>query len=327
MTEQGKHGENIQNQKANNSRRFYFLFLFFFFFLDWVAVGLADSSSAASSAASPSSAPSAAGAASPSGAAAATASSVVLSPTSPATATAASGAAASSSFSVTSAAVAVASASCFAFSSAAAAAAEEVSGEATDTPAAPSAAAAAATTAAAAAVGEAAELLNLPDSLQTKIDRDTAAREAWTASCAELAGLPVLATLARELRLDVSFGYVTLLRQVRDGDAGPGELGAAAANKGWSVADVVFGIPIFDAALNRAVCTRVRTHRLLSEANAIRAARVQRETALDLLDFIAQHQCLPLNVSAETAPMRQAVAYPTESLQCVNGVITPFVET
>ena len=77
--------------------------------------------------------------------------------------------------------------------------------------------------------------------------------------------------------MDCAFGYVTLIKQTdaqahkegeRQGE-GEGEeesqrTQSVENNNGWTVVDVVYGVPIFDAALNRAVCHRIRAHHLLS---------------------------------------------------------------
>eukprot|EP00047_Mylnosiga_fluctuans_P004767 m.236504 g.236504 ORF g.236504 m.236504 type:complete len:826 (+) comp12981_c0_seq1:40-2517(+) len=166
-------------------------------------------------------------------------------------------------------------------------------------------------------------LLNLPDSLLDKVKQDNARLAGWQAKCLMAEKLPVVLQLVEALALQNEFGYITLIRQCQPSAAHPAPdvLSGSANNDGWEVLDVTFGVPIFDAALNRAVCQRIRSMQLLSEKNAEAMSRNQRMLALELLDFIAQNQSLPLALDPEAAPQKQGTPYPTYNVCCVNGTI------
>ena len=116
--------------------------------------------------------------------------------------------------------------------------------------------------------------LNLPENLHSKVLQDTEAQRLWEGRCLAIEQLPAVLDACAALSLDKSFGYITLIRQFipsatemgldSEGRTLPECLRGSESSLGWVISDVTFGVPIFDAALNRAVCHRIVAMQLLA---------------------------------------------------------------
>uniref|UniRef100_A0A2R5LL69 Protein FAM91A1 n=1 Tax=Ornithodoros turicata TaxID=34597 RepID=A0A2R5LL69_9ACAR len=121
---------------------------------------------------------------------------------------------------------------------------------------------------------------------------------------------PAVETLTRELELHHSCGYITMMRTQKA--AGGSEESRGDVSE-WQLLDCNYGIPLFDNALNKDVCSRVLTHNICSEDSLKLLTRTNRETALRLLDFISQYQVDSFVLNNNTLPL------PTQNLLFSDG--------
>lgn len=106
----------------------------------------------------------------------------------------------------------------------------------------------------------------------------------------------------------------------------------------WHILDLYFGIPLFSAEVNHTACQKIVSHQLCTEKNLEILTRSNRTLVLNLLDFIAGHQEVPLSegdyfgsdmtsafaCQAMPGVSIPPIAYPTRSLVFAGGVLRGF---
>mmetsp|Transcript_12378 Transcript_12378/g.31660 ORF Transcript_12378/g.31660 Transcript_12378/m.31660 type:complete len:856 (-) Transcript_12378:2026-4593(-) len=134
----------------------------------------------------------------------------------------------------------------------------------------------------------------------------------WLAQCRRLSQLDCVRRAFRDFDLEHSCGYITIVR-----DHEPG-----AAEPIWTLFDITFGIPLFDPDVNAAVRSEIERKQLLSEDNLRKLTTAHRKESLELLDFIAEHQHLPLEVDTLLPPNSHTTPSPSQTLISIDGCIT-----
>ncbi|XP_055337121.1 protein FAM91A1-like [Paramacrobiotus metropolitanus] len=146
---------------------------------------------------------------------------------------------------------------------------------------------------------------------------------------------PAVLALRKELQLDVTCGYITLLNmsyQRKNGGASDadsvGEGDVAAPNEpmemvnadDWVLLDCSYGIPVFSATLCDEICRRIVDNQLFSHENLERVESENRSTSEKLLEFIIKHQDIPLQISSALGPLileeegKEYIPLPTHNL-------------
>ena len=64
----------------------------------------------------------------------------------------------------------------------------------------------------------------------------------------------------------------------------------------WVVFNVSFGIPLFDARVNRHICEQILEQNLFDGPSLDQLIKSHRRESLELLNFIARHQALPFEI-------------------------------
>ncbi|XP_063242692.1 protein FAM91A1 [Bacillus rossius redtenbacheri] len=110
---------------------------------------------------------------------------------------------------------------------------------------------------------------------------------------------------------------------LRDELSGPGCRGGDAF-QGWTLLDCSFGVPLFDAHVNRRICDAVIAGALWTEDSLKELTASSRKLCLRLLDFIASYQDLPVlpeetSVNPHKRSSTPSVALPTRSLVFADG--------
>lgn len=123
---------------------------------------------------------------------------------------------------------------------------------------------------------------------------------------------PAIETLAKELELHHSCGYITMMKTGGTGDAE----GTRGDTTDWQLLDCCYGIPLFDNALNRDVCGRILTHNICCVDSLKSLTKSSRKIALRLLEFISCYQTESFVVNSGTLPL------PTQNLLFNEGRLT-----
>ncbi|XP_067934603.1 protein FAM91A1-like [Watersipora subatra] len=128
-----------------------------------------------------------------------------------------------------------------------------------------------------------------------------------------LAQHPAVLELSKHIDLNTNCGYISMLNSetichqsvhrsastdILDSELATGEdleteTGVVDYSQ-WVLSDCCFGIPLFDAKLNRDICSKIMSHNLLSSTSLNGLLESSRRLTLTLLEFIAAHQDLPL---------------------------------
>ena len=157
---------------------------------------------------------------------------------------------------------------------------------------------------------------------------------------------PGLLNLSGTVDLDHSCGYVTFINHSREfsdrADESPPIPDTdvkVESYDDWHLLDLYFGIPLFSAEVNHTSCQKIVRHKLCTDKNLEILTRSNRTLVLNLLDFIAGHQEVPLSegdyfggADISSAFACQAmpgvsippIAYPTRNLLFSEGVLTEF---
>ncbi|XP_064626178.1 protein FAM91A1-like isoform X2 [Lineus longissimus] len=102
----------------------------------------------------------------------------------------------------------------------------------------------------------------------------------------------------------------------------------------WVLLNCCFGIPLFDADVNKEVCERVAAHNLCSKNSLQSLLYSSRMLSLRLLTFIADHQDLTLTsehsidnmLQASPSNPEQNVPLPTRNLCFLDGKLEPWLK-
>ncbi|KAK2143398.1 hypothetical protein NP493_4531g00001 [Ridgeia piscesae] len=99
----------------------------------------------------------------------------------------------------------------------------------------------------------------------------------------------------------------------------------------WVLLDCCYGIPLFDAGVNRAVCDRIASHKLCNTDSLQELLQSSRKLSLDLLSFISHHQDLPVleenshDMAMLTSDLTgQSVPLPTHNILFCDGQMTTW---
>jgi hypothetical protein len=135
---------------------------------------------------------------------------------------------------------------------------------------------------------------------------------AWISQCRALCQLDCVKRAFREFDLVHSCGYITLVR-----DHAP-----EAAKPLWTLFDITFGLPLFDPDVNATVRHEIDRKQLLGEANLRELTKSHRKEALELLNFVAQHQHLSLEIDPLLPPNSHSTPSPSQTIVSINGCIS-----
>lgn len=151
---------------------------------------------------------------------------------------------------------------------------------------------------------------------------------------------PTVHDLARHLDLEHSCGYVTLMRLH---PAPPSSLpedddllestfirvASGESDSDWNLLDCSFGIPLFDATLNRQVCQRVVDSALCQGQSLLNLVESSRKLSTELLQFIQDKQEARTNPDGKSfvfppSTTEGELPYPTVNLLFVDGVLSTW---
>lgn len=125
----------------------------------------------------------------------------------------------------------------------------------------------------------------------------------------KLVNHPAVEKLSEELQLELSCGYVTLMRTRRSEETD----GVTDSLDDWTLLDCCYGVPLFDSALNEEVCAKILKYKLCSKDSLKLLTRSNRRLALRLLDFISEYETEPLVLNNGALPL------PTQNLLFRDG--------
>eukprot|EP00038_Savillea_parva_P007613 m.171377 g.171377 ORF g.171377 m.171377 type:complete len:824 (-) comp13368_c0_seq1:139-2610(-) len=134
---------------------------------------------------------------------------------------------------------------------------------------------------------------------------------AWVAKCKALCDLECVKRAFREFDLTHNCGYITLVKDHKTGSDTPT----------WTLFDMTFGLPLFDPDVNATVRREIERKGLLGERNLRELTKSHRKEALELLNFVAQHQHLPLEIDPLLPPNSLSTPSPSQTLISINGRI------
>ncbi|CAN8005937.1 unnamed protein product, partial [Ixodes pacificus] len=131
----------------------------------------------------------------------------------------------------------------------------------------------------------------------------------------KLVNHPAVESLAEELRLRLSCGYMTLMRmRTSEADDDVPNL------DDWTLLDCCFGVPLFDNALNRDICARILNHNLCSADNLKLLVDSNRNLTQRLLQFMSDFGADPMMVDSGELPL------PTQNLLFHDGKLEVWDE-
>ncbi|KAG0439876.1 hypothetical protein HPB47_016490 [Ixodes persulcatus] len=131
----------------------------------------------------------------------------------------------------------------------------------------------------------------------------------------KLVNHPAVESLAEELRLRLSCGYMTLMRmRTSEADDDVPNL------DDWTLLDCCFGVPLFDNALNKDICARILDHNLCSADNLKLLVDSNRNLTQRLLQFMSDFGADPMMVDSGELPL------PTQNLLFHDGKLQVWDE-
>ncbi|KAM7294169.1 protein FAM91A1 isoform X1 [Ixodes scapularis] len=131
----------------------------------------------------------------------------------------------------------------------------------------------------------------------------------------KLVNHPAVESLAEELRLRLSCGYMTLMRmRTSEADDDVPNL------DDWTLLDCCFGVPLFDNALNKDICARILDHNLCSADNLKLLVDSNRNLTQRLLQFMSDFGADPMMVDSGELPL------PTQNLLFHDGKLEVWDE-
>lgn len=137
-------------------------------------------------------------------------------------------------------------------------------------------------------------------------------RDGWAAQCRSLCQLECVKRAFQEFDLVHNCGYITLVR-----DHAPG-----APKPQWTLFNITFGLPLFDPDVNATVRREIERKQLLAEDNLRELTKSHRKEALELLNFVAEHQHLPLEIDPLLPPNSHSTPSPSQTLISIDGCIS-----
>lgn len=141
----------------------------------------------------------------------------------------------------------------------------------------------------------------------------------WTAEHFELCSLSPVRRVFNALRLQESCGFITLVKYSQGADGA----GAGKSTDEWVLFDVSFGIPLFDARVNRCILEQILARQLFSATNLRKLMKSHREEALELLHFISVNQELPLAFDPKH-PVKNYSPTPTHNIESLGGMLSRY---
>jgi hypothetical protein len=122
---------------------------------------------------------------------------------------------------------------------------------------------------------------------------------------------PSVLKLKEKLHLQSCFGFIRMLKI---------ELPDQPTKTEWVPAEIHFGIPLHDSALNKLVCLGIKQETLLSPEKMELRAKNARELCVNLLDFITdfQDEELDLEVFGNVAFPNKTIIFNNGKLQGLN---------
>ncbi|CAN8001751.1 unnamed protein product [Ixodes hexagonus] len=132
----------------------------------------------------------------------------------------------------------------------------------------------------------------------------------------KLVNHPAVEILAGELRLQLSCGYMTLMR-MRNSETANDDVPDL---DDWTLLDCCFGVPLFDNALNKDICARILNHNLCSADNLKLLVDSNRDLTQRLLKFMSDFEADPMMVDCGELPL------PTQNLIFHNGKLQVWDE-
>ncbi|KAF2071177.1 hypothetical protein CYY_007512 [Polysphondylium violaceum] len=143
---------------------------------------------------------------------------------------------------------------------------------------------------------------------------------------------PVLMKIQDCLKLNHSFGYISLLKIELPSTSGNNSSSGGSTSKPvikWLPLNVYYGIPIFDSDLNQSVCDNIDKFGLLTEDNIKQQSFNSRSLSLDLFNFISS-TCPPIHPDLDvidstkghaSLPSVQNIPLPTQTISFINGLL------
>eukprot|EP00040_Diaphanoeca_grandis_P030336 m.179192 g.179192 ORF g.179192 m.179192 type:complete len:839 (+) comp31961_c0_seq1:387-2903(+) len=183
-----------------------------------------------------------------------------------------------------------------------------------------------------------------PKKVPTSTDDDDEAHDPWTKQFQQLCKMRVVQRVFKEFQLQQTCGYITLIRThntdsngaiinnltEKDKDkanasAKEGQPNAVTLNlKEWKLLDLSFGIPLFDATVNRCIMQQIRKKQLFNGFNLRKLMKSHREEALEILNFISAHQDMPLDFDPKR-PAKNFSPAATHDLVSIDGHLTDYL--